>query len=98
MELTSRQRKTLRGMANTLDTALTVSSGVDEGIVRQVGDALEARELVKCSVSDSSTLTARQAADLLAEATGAQVVQVIGRRFVLYRRSSREGLAHVRLD
>ncbi len=98
MELTSRQRKTLRGMANTLDTALTVSSGFDEGTVRQVGDALEARELVKCSVSDSSTLTARQAADLLAEATGAQVVQVIGRRFVLYRRSSREGFVHVQLD
>ena len=75
MDLTSKQRAQLRGMAN---------------VIKQTDDALEARELIKCRVLENSMLTAREAADALAQATRSEVVQVIGTRFVLYRQTHRK--------
>ncbi|MCL2579831.1 MAG: ribosome assembly RNA-binding protein YhbY [Oscillospiraceae bacterium] len=84
--LTSKQRASLRGLANSIDTILQVGkSSVGETLIKQVDDALTARELIKMRVLPNCELTAREAADMLAEKTNAQVVQVIGTRFVLYR-------------
>lgn len=84
--LTSKQRAKLRGMANGLETILQVGKGnVTENLVKQTDEALAARELIKLRVLETSMVTAREAADTLAEETGAQVVQVIGTRFVLFR-------------
>ena len=78
MELTSKQRAQLRGMASTLDTIVHVGKdGIGENLIKQVNDALEARELIKGRVLENSMLTAREAAE--------ELVQVIGRKFVLYR-------------
>ena len=88
MELTSKQRAQLRGLANTLDTIVQVGKdGISENLIKQVDDALEARELIKCRVLENSMLTAREACAELSVATRSEGVQVIGTKFVLYRRS-----------
>lgn len=86
--LNSRQRAQLRGLANSMETILQVGkSGVSENTVKQVSDALEARELIKLRTLETCPVTPREAAEEIAEKTGADVVQVIGTRFVLYKES-----------
>lgn len=99
MELNSRQRAQLRGLANGIDTILHIGKdGIGENLVKQADDALEARELVKGKVLENSMLTAREGAEELARATRSQVVQVIGTKFVLYREThSREKEKRIRL-
>ena len=87
MELTSKQRSQLRGLANALDTILHVGKdGISDNLVKQANDALEARELIKGRVLENSMLTAREACEQLAKLTRSESVQVIGSKFVLYRR------------
>ena len=82
--LTSKQRAFLRGMANGMDAIFQVGkNGVTPELRDTVYNALEAR--VKISVLDNNMLGAREAAEMLASRTGAEVVQVIGNKFVLYR-------------
>ena len=87
MELTSKQRAQLRGLANTIGTILQVGKdGIGENLVKQADDALEAREIIKGKVLDNNLdYDARTAAEELARATRSEVVQVIGTKFVLYR-------------
>ena len=87
MELTSKQRAQLRGLANSIEPIVHIGKdGIGENLIKQANDALEARELIKCKVLDNSLeYDARTAADALAAATRSQVVQVIGTKFVLYR-------------
>ena len=81
--LSSKQRAFLRSMANTMDPIMQVGkSGVGEELITSVDNALEARELIKMSALETAPVTAREAADELAAATGADVVAVVGRRFV----------------
>ena len=90
MELTSKQRAYLRGLANTLEPIVIIGKdGIGENLVKQANDALEARELIKCRVLENSGYTSREACDLLAEACGAAAVQAVGSRFVLYRPSEK---------
>lgn len=99
MELNSRQRTQLRGLANGIDTILHIGKeGIGENLVKQADDALEARELIKGRVLENSMLTAREGAETLAQATRSQVVQVIGTKFVLYREThSKEKDKRIRL-
>ena len=86
MELTSKQRAQLRGIANTLDTIVIIGKdGITENLIKQANDALEAREIIKCRVLENSLLTAREACDELSHLTRSEQVQVIGSKFVLYR-------------
>ena len=86
--LNSRQRAQLRAMANDMETILQVGKGgINENTVKQVKDALEARELIKLSVLETSPTNSRETADQLAEAVECDVVQVIGTRFILYKES-----------
>lgn len=87
MELTSKQRAQLRGIANSLDTIVHIGKdGINDNLVKQANDALEAREIIKCKVLENSMLTAREACEQLAKLTRSESVQVIGSKFVLYRR------------
>lgn len=87
MELTSKQRAYLRGIAAELDTVLYVGKdGLTDNVIASANDALEARELIKGKVQENSMLTAREAADALIVPARCEVVQVIGSKFVLYRR------------
>ena len=86
--LTSKQRASLRGMANTLDTILYIGKeGITDNTVKEAYDALEALELIKCAVQQGCELTAREALEELCARVPAEPVQCIGRRFVMYRES-----------
>ena len=89
--LNSKQRAMLRSMANEMAPIMQVGkSGIGEELIISVGNALEARELIKMSVLETAPVTSREAADQLAEELGADVVSVVGRRFVLYRESKKK--------
>lgn len=87
MELTSKQRAQLRGIANGIDTIVHIGKdGITDNLIKQANDALDAREIIKCRVLENSMLTAREACDELSQVTRSEQVQVIGTKFVLYRR------------
>lgn len=91
MALTSKQRSQLRGIAAGEDTIIQVGKGgITENLVASVNAALKARELVKGKVLENSMLTAREACDALCQACNAEGVQVIGTKFVLYKRNEKE--------
>ena len=97
MALTKKQVKQLRGLATKLNPLIQVGKNdLSENAVKQ-DETIEKRELIKCSVLDGSGLTAKEAGEGLAEQLGAELVQVIGNRFVLYRRSQRDDVEHIRL-
>ncbi len=86
--LNSRQRAQLRAMANDMETILQIGkSGINGNTVKQVTDALEARELIKLRILETCPTNVRETADSLAEAAECDVVQVIGSRFILYKES-----------
>ena len=91
MALTSKQRAQLRSIAMTEDTIIQIGkAGITENTVTEVNNALAARELIKGRVLENSLLTAAEAANALAEACGAETVQVIGSKFVLFKRNIKE--------
>ena len=84
--MNSKQRAKLRGVASTEDTILQLGKeGITESFIRSLDLALEARELVKLKVLETAMMDRREAAAELAEATGSEVVTVIGTKIVLYR-------------
>lgn len=88
--MTSKQRAYLKKLAASLDTIFQIGKGdISENMLIQISNALEARELIKLRVLDNSLYSAREAAEIVAEHTGSEVVLVIGTRFVLYRVSEK---------
>lgn len=86
--MTTKQRAILRGMANTMDTILYIGKeGVTDHVCQQAWDALEARELIKVGVQKNAPLNARAACGILCERVHAEPVQVIGSKFVIYRKA-----------
>ena len=86
--MTGKQRAYLRGLANGLETILYVGKGgLSENVIKQADEALTARELVKGRVLEASMLTAREACDALCQACQADPVQVIGTKFVIFKRN-----------
>lgn len=99
MALTGKQVRQLRALAHHLNPVVLIGKAdVTDAIAKQAEEALEAHELIKCGVQDGSLLSCREAAEQLAERVGAEVVQVIGHRFSLYRASSRKDIEHIKLD
>lgn len=99
MALTGKQVRQLRALAHHLNPVVLIGKAdVTDAIAKQAEEALDAHELIKCGVQDGSLLSCREAADQLAERVGAEVVQVIGHRFSLYRASSRKDIEHIKLD
>jgi RNA-binding protein len=86
--LTSKQRSYLRSLANTINPIIQIGKeGVNEAVFKQIDEALEARELVKISILRNSDYDTRQACEEICTAIGSEPVQVIGSRFVLYKKS-----------
>lgn len=86
--LTSKQRSYLRGLAAKEDTILHIGKGdLGENIIIQAKDALKARELVKGKVLENSTLSPREVCDTLCKECKADGVQVIGSKFVMYKKN-----------
>ncbi len=89
--LTSKQRAYLRGIAQSYETIFQIGKGgISDNLIMQVNDALRKRELIKLRVLENSGLTSREAADAIAEQTASDVVQVIGTRFVLFKRNPQD--------
>ncbi len=86
--LNGKQRSYLRGLANTISPVIQLGKdGITDNVIKQVNEVLEARELIKLTILRNSTLDPREACDSLCESTGSEPVQVIGNRFVMYRKS-----------
>lgn len=91
MAISSKQRAQLRGLAMGEDTIIQVGKGgITESVIASVNAALTARELVKGRVLENSMLTAREACDALCEACEAEPVQVIGTKFVIFKRNHQD--------
>lgn len=89
--LTSKQRAYLRGLAASEDTIIYIGKGdITDNIVAQTVSALKARELVKGKVQENSMLTPKEACDILCARCKANGVQVIGSKFVLYKRNEKD--------
>lgn len=89
--ITSKQRAYLRGLANDIPAIMQIGKGgLTDNLIRTCSDALEARELIKLSVLENCGETPRAVADSLADALGADVVAVTGKKAVFYRRSSKK--------
>ncbi len=96
--LNSKQRALLRGIASNYETIFQIGKGgISETLISQVDDALRKRELIKLRVLDNSMYTSREAAEEIASKTGADVVQVIGSRFVLFKRNHKEPVLEIKL-
>lgn len=88
--MTSKERAYLRGLASKIPSLYQIGKdGIGENMVELIENALLARELIKVHVLENSLMGIREAAEELAEKTGSQVVQVIGNKFVLYKRSDK---------
>lgn len=88
--ITSKQRSYLRALANNMNPIFNVGKeGIIDTFVKQIDDALEARELIKISVLNNSGYGAREASDELCKALNCEGVQSIGSKLVLYRKSSK---------
>ncbi len=85
--MTSKERAALRAQANSLEPLFQIGKGgMSEALVDQTADALRKRELIKLKVLlESAPESPREFADKLAEATGSDVVQVVGGSIVLYK-------------
>lgn len=89
--MTSKQRAYLRGFANTLEPIIHAGKGgISDALIKQADDALTAREIIKGKVLETAPGTARELAEEIAAAVNAQVVQVIGRTFVLFRQKEKD--------
>lgn len=89
--MTGAERAAFRKAANTLKPIVQIGKeDIGDNLVAGVDAALIKRELIKLAVLETSALSAREAAALLAERTGAEIIQCIGRKFVLYRKKPEE--------
>ncbi|ELK45520.1 UNVERIFIED_CONTAM: ribosome assembly RNA-binding protein YhbY [Halobacillus marinus] len=86
--LTSKQKKHLRTISHPIQPIFQVGkAGVNENMTVQISEALEKRELIKVSILQNCFEDNRQVADEIVEATGAELVQMIGNTIILYKES-----------
>jgi RNA-binding protein len=86
-ELTGKQRRHLRALGHHLDPVVQIGhEGVNEAVVRETDAQLQAHELIKIKIGESSPQDRHEAAGLLASRTQSKVAQVLGRTALLYRR------------
>ncbi|NJD37267.1 MAG: ribosome assembly RNA-binding protein YhbY [Geobacter sp.] len=84
--LTGKQKRHLRGLGHSLKPVLLIGKNeLEEGFIKEADAALACHELVKVKVLENCLLDRREAAEGLAEATGAEIAQVLGKTFLLYR-------------
>ena len=86
--MTGKERAQLRKSANTLTPIFQIGKGdINDNMVAAVDSTLEKRELIKLSILETANISPKEASDTLAAATHAEVIQCIGRKFVLYRKN-----------
>lgn len=96
--ITTKQRAFLRGLGNALEPLLQIGKeGASENVLTSINLLLEARELVKVRMLKNCDEDVKVLAQTTAEQLGAEVVQVIGNNFVLYKKSTRKNFKHIEL-
>lgn len=89
--ISPKQRAELKAMANSIEPSFQIGKGgVNDAQVKQIDDYLRVHELIKIKVLENSLLTAREAAEDIASQIGADVVQCIGSKAVLFKRNEKE--------
>ena len=84
--MNGKERAAIRKIGNTLTPIVQIGKGdVTDAVLKTIEEALKKRELIKLAVLETATVTAREAADAIASALSADVIQCIGRKIVLYR-------------
>ncbi len=96
--MTTKQRAKLRAMCNTMEPVLHIGKdGINDNLIKQCWDALEARELIKVQVLNTAPFeSTREACDELCQRVHAEGVQVIGNRFCIYRQARED--SKIRLE
>lgn len=89
--LTGKQKRFLRGEAHHLNAIFQIGKdGLHEKQIQGINEALDARELIKVKILETCTTPKNEIADKLADQTGAQIVQILGRTIILYKESNKE--------
>lgn len=89
--LTSKERAKLRAIANQTETIFQVGKGgIGEALIKQLNDALHVREIIKIKVLENAPSFVKEVAEEIATKTGSDVVQVIGTKFVLYKKNKKD--------
>ncbi|WP_066194235.1 MULTISPECIES: ribosome assembly RNA-binding protein YhbY [Gracilibacillus] len=89
MQLTGKQKRFLRAKSHRIQAIFQVGKdGVNPNMIKQIGEALEKRELIKVSILQNCMEDKEDVAEALAEGADAQVVQIIGNTIVLYKEST----------
>lgn len=89
--MTTKQRAYLKSLAMTMDPIFQIGkSSMTPGLTQAIAEALESRELIKISVLQNCADDPKELAELVAERTRSQVVQVIGKKIVLYKESKED--------
>lgn len=84
--LTGKQRSYLKGLANEMEATVYIGKNeISENTIVEIDNYLKAHEMVKVKIQEGCLLNPKDAANAVAEELGAEFVQAIGRRFVLYR-------------
>ena len=95
--LTSKQRAYLRGLGHVQSAIFQIGKGgINENMISQLSDALEARELIKVTVLETAFMSARSACEELCERVHAEPVQTIGSKFSIYRQARKD--SKIRLE
>jgi RNA-binding protein len=89
--LTGKQRRFLRALGTGIDPIFQIGKGgLNENLIKQLDDALEARELIKVRVLTNSEEKPREVGNEIAEAIGAELIQVIGKSMLFFRTSKKK--------
>ena len=94
--LTSSQRAKLKSIAQNLNPIFQIGkNGVGDNQVNDILDALSVHELIKISVLRSAETPTKPILDEVCDRTGAEPVQAIGNKIVIYKRSEKDGVEHI---
>ena len=94
--MTSKERKVLSGMGQRIEPIFQIGkNGLDGVIIKELSDALDARELIKISVLRNCDYSAKEIIEELCEELGAEPISCVGSKIVIYRRSGRKDVKHI---
>lgn len=96
--ITTKQRAFLRGLGNALEPVMQIGKeGLSDNSIKAIDQLLQARELVKFKVLNNCDDDAKSLANVIAIKVKADVVQAIGKVFILYKKSTKKGFKHIEL-
>ena len=97
--ITTKQRAHLRALANSIDPVMQIGKdGLSENSLVEINNLFEARELFKIKVLNNCEIDVRELANIIKDETNCDIIQCVGKKIVLYKKSSRKNFKHIELD